>query len=62
VLAAGDHLNDLPMLKREFAHYLVAPVNAIPEVKEVVAAQGGFVSTLSCGNGVAEGMEYHLRP
>jgi HAD superfamily hydrolase (TIGR01484 family) len=61
VLAAGDHLNDLPMLKREFARYLVAPVNAIPVVKEVVKEQGGFVSTLSCGTGVAEGLEFHLK-
>src|SRR5205814_3255129 len=29
VLAAGDHLNDLPMLSREHARWLVAPSNAI---------------------------------
>jgi len=61
VLAAGDHLNDLPMLKTEFARYLVAPANAIPQVKEVVLQQGGFVSQLPGGNGVAEGLEYHLQ-
>lgn len=61
VLAAGDHLNDLPMLKTEFARCLVAPVNAIPQVKAVVSQQGGFVSELTCGNGVAEGLEYHLK-
>jgi HAD superfamily hydrolase (TIGR01484 family) len=61
-LAAGDHLNDLPMLKSEFARFLVAPNNAISEVKEVVIRQGGFVSKLSCGNGVAAGLEYHLNP
>lgn len=58
VLAAGDHLNDLPMLKRDFARCLVAPRNAIPQVKEVVKRQGGFVSELTCGSGVAEGLEY----
>lgn len=61
VLAAGDHLNDLPMLKTEFARCLVSPANAIPQVKEVVKKQGGFVSELLCGNGVAEGLEYHLK-
>lgn len=61
VLAAGDHLNDLPMLKSEFARYLVAPGNAIPPVKEVVRRQGGWVSQSTCGNGVAEGMEHHLK-
>jgi len=60
VFAAGDHLNDLPMLKSEFAGRLAAPHNAIPEVKEAVARQRGFVSQLTCGNGVAEGLEYYL--
>lgn len=61
VFAAGDHLNDLPMLKSEFAHWLAAPKNAVPEVKEAVARQRGHVSHLLCGNGVAEGLEYHLK-
>ena len=60
IFAAGDHLNDLPMLKTEFASFLAAPRNAIAEVKEVVVRQQGFVSELSCGNGIAEGLEYHL--
>lgn len=60
VLAAGDHLNDLPMLKTEFARYLVTPANAIPQVKVVVQKQGGFVSELSCGHGVAEGLENYF--
>lgn len=60
VLAAGDHLNDLPMLKSEHARHLVAPSNAIPLVKDVVRKQGGFVSELTCGNGVAEGLEHFL--
>ncbi len=60
VLAAGDHLNDLPMLKTEHARCLVAPSNAVPQVKDVVRRQGGFVSELTCGNGVAEGIEYYI--
>jgi hydroxymethylpyrimidine pyrophosphatase-like HAD family hydrolase len=58
VLAAGDHLNDLPMLKTEHARCLVAPSNAIPFVKDTVKRQNGFVSELICGNGVAEGIEF----
>lgn len=61
VFAAGDHLNDLPMLKSEFAAWLAAPQNAVTEVKEAVVRQQGFVSQLPCGNGVAEGLEYHLK-
>ena len=60
IFAAGDHLNDLPMLKSEFARFLAAPHNAIAEVKEVVARQQGYVSTLGCGHGIAEGLEHHL--
>jgi hydroxymethylpyrimidine pyrophosphatase-like HAD family hydrolase len=60
-LAAGDHLNDLPMLKSEFATFLVAPNNAIPQVKEVVTRQRGFVSELGCGNGIADGLAHYLK-
>ncbi len=60
VFAAGDHLNDLPMLKSEYASRLAAPHNAVPEVKAAVSRQRGFVSRLTCGNGVAEGLEHHL--
>lgn len=60
VLAAGDHLNDLPMLEAGFATRLVAPANAIQLVKDRVTRQHGFVSQRLCGNGVAEGLEHYL--
>ncbi|MSU40726.1 MAG: HAD family phosphatase [Pedosphaera sp.] len=59
-LAAGDHFNDLPMLEQRFAHWLVAPGNAIAEVKEQVRRQQGFVSTQPCGHGVLEGLDWAL--
>jgi hydroxymethylpyrimidine pyrophosphatase-like HAD family hydrolase len=49
VFAAGDHLNDLPMLSLEVAGYLVAPANAVPLVKDAVRRQGGIVSDLPHG-------------
>jgi HAD superfamily hydrolase (TIGR01484 family) len=61
VLAVGDHLNDLPMLSRMYARWLAAPQNAIAPVKAAVAKQGGYVSKLSHGNGVAEAIAFHLR-
>jgi hydroxymethylpyrimidine pyrophosphatase-like HAD family hydrolase len=61
VLAAGDHWNDLSMLRRERAGCLVAPANAIEAVKESVRSQGGFVSDETCGYGVLDGIEHHLR-
>jgi len=60
VFAAGDHLNDLPMLQSRFARHLVAPRNSIAEVQTQVLAQGGFVSEKRCGEGVLEGLEKAL--
>jgi hydroxymethylpyrimidine pyrophosphatase-like HAD family hydrolase len=59
--AAGDHLNDLPMLSRAYAHCLAAPSNAVPQVQAAVRAAGGFVSELSHGYGVAEALDYYLK-
>jgi HAD superfamily hydrolase (TIGR01484 family) len=60
VFAAGDHLNDLPMLSTRYARCLAAPSNAVEPVKEVVRQQKGFVSDLSHGNGVAEAIKYYV--
>jgi HAD superfamily hydrolase (TIGR01484 family) len=60
VLAAGDHLNDITMLNRKYARHIVAPSNAIPEVKNLVLQQGGFVSELPHGLGVADGLRFAL--
>lgn len=59
--AAGDHLNDLPMLSREHARWLVAPANAVDSVKASVRRQNGYVSALLHGHGVAEGLEFCLK-
>lgn len=55
--AAGDWLNDLPMLSLEFARWLVAPQNAIEPVKAAVRRQNGFVSEFTHGDGVADGLK-----
>lgn len=57
IAAAGDHLNDLPMLCSRYARWLIAPSNAIAPVKEAVLRQNGYVSELANGNGVAWGLE-----
>jgi HAD superfamily hydrolase (TIGR01484 family) len=54
VFAAGDHLNDLPMLNLTYARWLAAPSNAVPTVKAAVLKQGGHVSKHSHGEGVLE--------
>jgi hydroxymethylpyrimidine pyrophosphatase-like HAD family hydrolase len=60
VFAAGDQLNDLPMLSRRYAHWLAAPDNAVESVKQAVRQQEGHVSELSHGDGVVEGLKISL--
>ena len=60
IFAAGDHLNDLPMLSGEFAACVVAPDNAVPIVKETVRRSNGYISHQPWGHGVARGLEYFL--
>jgi len=57
IFAAGDHWNDLPMLKQDIAQHLAAPSNALPEVKTAVRQQGGFVSDLPHGFAVAGALQ-----
>jgi len=61
ILAAGDHLNDLPMLSREHAHFLVAPHNAIDAVKATVRNQNGYISPLPHGHGIADGLKHYIQ-
>lgn len=60
IFAAGDHLNDLPMLRRPHAHWLAAPANAIPQVREAIESQHGYLSHQPCGRGVARALEFFL--
>jgi HAD superfamily hydrolase (TIGR01484 family) len=62
VFAAGDHLNDLPMLSLKYAHRLAAPANSVEPVKTAVRDQNGFVSQHSHGAGVADAIKYYLEP
>jgi HAD superfamily hydrolase (TIGR01484 family) len=60
VFAAGDHLNDLPMLTAVHARCVAAPDNAVAAVKEAVRKQEGYVSKWSHGTGVADAIKYYL--
>ena len=57
IFVAGDHLNDVPMLSRQHAHWLAAPSNAIDSVKALVKSQQGHVSERHCGEGVLDALE-----
>lgn len=60
ILVAGDHFNDLSMLTRERARWLVAPSNAIEPVKTAIRDQGGFISSEPHGCGVLQGIDHIL--
>lgn len=59
-LAAGDHYNDLPMLRPSVARCLVAPANAISEVQRQVRSADGYLSRCAHGQGVTQGIEFFL--
>ena len=60
VLVAGDHLNDLPMLDRRYARYIVGPANSVDEVKARISAQGGCIGTRNYAEGVVEAWDQLL--
>lgn len=60
VFAAGDHLNDLPMLSKRYARWLAAPMNAIEPVKSLLKSQNGFISAFAQGYGVADALSHCL--
>src|SRR5258705_4500605 len=61
IFAAGDHLNDLPMLSGEYAGCAACPDNAVPAVKDIIRKQKGYVSHQPWGHGVARGLEHYLQ-
>jgi len=60
VFAAGDHLNDLPMLLPAHARWLATNANAIEPVKESIRRAGGFISRHRHGRGVADALGHFL--
>ena len=56
--AAGDNLNDLPMLNLAFARFLACPSNSLEDVKETVKKQGGYVASQDSGLGVYEALRH----
>jgi hypothetical protein len=54
--AAGDHFNDLPMLRPQYAAHLACPSNAIPEVRAQVARHGGFLAGREHALGVLDAL------
>jgi hydroxymethylpyrimidine pyrophosphatase-like HAD family hydrolase len=61
ILAVGDHMNDLPMLERRYAHHLACPANAVDEVKKKIRSQGGYVASADVAEGTVEAWN-HLFP
>ncbi|MCC7495042.1 MAG: HAD-IIB family hydrolase [Fimbriimonadaceae bacterium] len=60
LLAVGDRQNDTTMLDGTCGLRAAAVGNAIPEIRALVAAQGGYQATAELGAGVAEIVEWVL--
>lgn len=60
VFIAGDHLNDIPMLKPAYGRWLAAPSNAVPEVKAHLLAHGGYISPLQAGLGTYDALTRYM--
>jgi hydroxymethylpyrimidine pyrophosphatase-like HAD family hydrolase len=58
VFAIGDHWNDMPMLQKNLAYGIACPRNSIPEIKDSVRLQGGFVADADAGAGVLQALEH----
>lgn len=61
ILAAGDHFNDISMLDGTHAEMVVCPANAVPLVRKVVQAGGGYLAKKAAGHGTAEGIQHFLQ-
>jgi HAD superfamily hydrolase (TIGR01484 family) len=61
IVAAGDHLNDLPMLSNRYARWLIAPGNAVETVKLTVRRQNGYISEAPHGTGLVDGLRFVLK-
>ncbi len=59
VFAAGDHYNDLEMLKGTNARMLACPSNAICAVKRQVLSEGGYVSEMEADLGTLDAMRHY---
>ncbi len=56
IFAAGDHLNDIPMLDGRHARWVACPVNSAEEVKEIVRVVGGHVAEGHSSTGIVEAL------
>ena len=60
IFAAGDHLNDLPMLDPVHARWLATNANAMPMVKVQIQKHGGFISRRAHARGIVDALEAFL--
>lgn len=58
IFAAGDNLNDLPMLDPEVAGWLACPGNSHPLVRETVQRHGGYTARSHTGEGLTEALRF----
>jgi hypothetical protein len=58
--AIGDSHNDLEMLDPSHAGMNACPANAVPEIREKVATQGGLITRAAHGDGAIEALLHYF--
>ncbi len=58
IFAGGDNHNDLTMLDQRVAANIACPSNAVPEVKEHLERQGGYIASKPASEGMMEALEH----
>ena len=60
IFAAGDNHNDLSMLCGANARMVACPANAVPKVREMVRAAGGYVANAIAGEGMSQALDHYF--
>lgn len=60
--AVGDSHNDLEMLDLQNAAMTACPANAVPEVRQKIANNGGFIAQAAHGDGSIQALEHYFLP
>lgn len=58
VFAMGDSHNDLEMLSEAHAGMAACPSNAVADIRDLVLARGGLMTTAPAGDGVVEALRH----
>ncbi len=61
ILAAGDSHNDVEMLSPQHSGFAACPSNAVPAIRELIAARNGYIAKSPHGHGIVEALNAAFR-